>query len=62
METLLIYKIIQAYKNVTDTRESYRIQDLADWINETGGVNGRLVTRAEVKRGILAILDKGRRQ
>lgn len=53
-------KILIAYKNVTKVQDTYRIQDLVDWINGNGGVNGREVTREQVKRGILTILERNK--
>ncbi len=49
--------IMKAYCSVTKTQANYRIQDLVDWINNNGGVNGYAVSRDQVKRGILAIID-----
>jgi hypothetical protein len=46
---------------VIKVQDTYRIQDLVDWINNNGGVNGRAVNRDTVVRGIAAIIDKGRK-
>lgn len=51
----LTQKILIAYKNVD---KPYKMQDLADWINNNGGINGRLVTRNDVKRVIVRIAAK----
>lgn len=57
METLMT-QILKAYQNVIKVQSTYRIQDLVDWINANGGYNNREVTYGQVKRGILAILDR----
>lgn len=49
--------ILKAYCNVIKTQNTYRIQDLVDWINNNGGINGRDVTRAQVLGGIVTILE-----
>lgn len=51
-------QIMMAYLNVIKTRDKFRIQDLVDWINANGGVNGCNVNRGQVKRGIVTILER----
>lgn len=54
---LLLTQILKAYQSVTKVKNTYRIQDLVIWINANGGINGREVTRAQVMRGIVKLLE-----
>lgn len=53
-------QILIAYKNLISIQPTYRIQDIVDWINANGGINGCNVNRDQVKRGIVYIIEKSK--
>lgn len=60
METLS-KKIMIAYQRVIEVQPTYKIQDLVDWINKNGGINGSPVSREQVKRGIITIIERNQK-